>query len=84
MKMIFLFQICYYFIQYSSNFFSHLDDELSLKSEEYERGPPCELRGAIGGKTGKTAVLPGLCKIERGGAAVYRGLIWLGRIIQNL
>ena len=32
-----------YFIQYSSNFFSRLDDELSLKSEEYERGPSCEL-----------------------------------------
>ena len=25
------------------------------------------IRGAIGGKTGKTAVLPGFCKIERGG-----------------
>ena len=39
-------------------------------------------RGAIGGKTGKTVVLPGFCKIELGGssdgAACYRGLIWLG------
>jgi hypothetical protein len=25
-----------------------------------------DFRGAIGGKTGKTAVLPGFCKIERG------------------
>ena len=25
-------------------------------------------RGAIGGKTGKTAILPGFCQIERGGA----------------
>ena len=71
-----LFQICYYFIQYSSNFFSHLDDELSLKSEEYERGPPCKLRGAIGGKTGKTVVLPGFCKIEWGGSGgACRGVI---------
>ena len=28
--------------------------------------------GAVGGKTGKTKVLPGFCKIESaGGAAVY-------------
>ena len=74
-----LFQICYYFIQSSSNFFSHLDDELSLKSEEYERGPPCELRGALGGKTGKIAVLPKFCKIERGAPPCYRSLIWLER-----
>jgi hypothetical protein len=26
-----------------------------------------DFRVAIGGKTGKTAVLPGFCKIERGG-----------------
>ena len=26
-------------------------------------------RGAIGGKTGKTLVLPGFCKIERGGGS---------------
>ena len=42
-----------------------------------------DFRGAIGGKTGKTAVLPGFCKIERGGSGgappCYRGLIWLGR-----
>ena len=41
-------------------------------------------RGAIGGKTGKTAVLPGFCQIERGGGSggmppCYRGLIWLGQ-----
>ena len=42
-----------------------------------------DFRGAIGGKTGKTAVLPGFCKIERGGGSggvplCYRGLTWLG------
>ena len=40
-------------------------------------------RGAIGGKTGKTAVLPGFCKIEHGNSGgappCYRGLIWVGR-----
>ena len=39
-------------------------------------------RGAIGGKAGKTAVLPGFFKIEYSSGAVqpcYRGLIWLGR-----
>ena len=38
-------------------------------------------RGAIGGKTGKNAVLPGFCKIECGGGGAllcFRGLIWLG------
>ena len=40
--------------------------------------------GAIGGKTGKTAVLPGFFEIERGngsggGPLCYRGLIWFGR-----
>ena len=34
-------------------------------------------RGPIGGKTGKTAVLPGFCKIECGSG---RGLIFLGRV----
>ena len=42
-----------------------------------------EDRGAIGGKTGKTVVLPGFCKIEHGGGSggappYYRGLTWLG------
>ena len=45
------------------------------------RGNP---RGAIGGKTGKTAVFPGFCKIECGGSSdaspCYRGLIWLGHV----
>ena len=40
------------------------------------------LRDAIGGKTGKTVVLPGFCKIERGSSSsaplCYRDLIWLG------
>ena len=27
------------------------------------------ISGAVGGKTGKTAVVPGFCKIERGGGA---------------
>ena len=41
-------------------------------------------RGAIEGKTGKTGVLPGFCKIEWGGGSgcvlpCFRGLIWLGR-----
>ena len=36
-------------------------------------------RDAIGGKTGKTVVLPGFCKIEQGGGrgdmpTCYRGL----------
>ena len=35
----------------------------------------------IGGKTGKTAVLPGFCKIERGGGC-YRGLICHGPVHQ--
>ena len=42
-----------------------------------------EIRGCIEGKTGKTAVLPGFCKIEHGGGgapACYRGLFWLGRV----
>ena len=35
----------------------------------------------IGGKTGKTVILPGFYKIERGSAPpCYRGLIWLGRV----
>ena len=39
-------------------------------------------RGAIGGKTDKTAVLPGFFKIERGGSSgaarpCIRSLIWL-------
>jgi hypothetical protein len=39
--------------------------------------------GTIGGKTGKTAVLPKFCKIECGGSSsgaspCYRVLIWLG------
>ena len=36
--------------------------------------------GAIGGKTSKTAVLPGFFKIEHGGGGAptcYRGPIWL-------
>ena len=35
----------------------------------------CSIRGAIGGKTGKTVVLPGFCKIEWGsdGAPPYYG-----------
>ena len=40
-------------------------------------------RGTIGGKTGKTAVLPGVCKIECGSDGTppcYVGLIWLGRV----
>ena len=38
------------------------------------------VRGALGGKTGKTGSLPGFCKIECGGGApkCFRGLIWLG------
>ena len=38
--------------------------------------------GAIGGKTSKTAVLPGFCKVERGGSGsrgtppYYGGLTW--------
>ena len=37
--------------------------------------------GAVGGKTGKTTVLPGFCKIERGGGSggalpYYVGLSW--------
>ena len=43
-------------------------------------------RGAIVVKTGKTAVLPGFCKIERGGSSstplCYRGLIWLGHVLR--
>ena len=37
-----------------------------------------DCRGAIGGKTGKTAVLPGFCKIERGCASLIYGsyLTW--------
>ena len=40
--------------------------------------------GAIGGKTGKTEVLPGFWKIERSGSSggaplCYRGLIWPGQ-----
>ena len=40
------------------------------------------LRGAIGGKTSKTAVLPGFCKIEHGSGVhlCYRGLIWLWHV----
>ena len=43
------------------------------------------IRGVIGGKTGKTLVLPEFCRIElvggSGGAPpCYRGLIWLGRV----
>jgi hypothetical protein len=36
------------------------------------------ISGAVGGKTGKTAVLPRFCKIERGGGAppYYGGLSW--------
>ena len=38
----------------------------------------------IGGKTSKTEILPGFCKIEHGSGSdgmlpCYRGLIWLGR-----
>ena len=43
-------------------------------------------RGAIGGKTGKTAVLPGFCKIERSSSGVllcYRGLILLGHVCRS-
>jgi hypothetical protein len=40
-----------------------------------------EYRGALGGKTSKTQVLPRFCKIERGSGGTpphYRGLFWLG------
>ena len=42
-------------------------------------------RGDIGGKTGKTAMLPWFCKIENSGSSgcappCYRGLIWLGHM----
>ena len=38
-------------------------------------------RGTIGGKTGKTAVLPGFCNIEHSGVHLcYRGLFWLGHV----
>ena len=37
------------------------------------------VRGALGGKTGKTAVLTKFWNREAQGAAMYGGLIWLGR-----
>ena len=40
-----------------------------------------DFRGAIGGKTGKTAVLPGFCKIERGGGGA--GLILIFNLAFN-
>ena len=42
---------------------------------------PYQRRRSVGGKTGKTAVLPGFCKIEHGGGSGgapqnYGGLTW--------
>ena len=55
--------------KFSSDFILSVTKSAGGSSEKLEGNTVVEGRGALGGKTGTTAVLPGFCNIEQNGGS---------------